>query len=701
MLFMFFLPPAKCEAINIFAIPNDNHYHSHLLRRVLASTQILCLFLMSAISKGLSMFLSEALLDKNISAKIAALVVGSCLLTAQLSFAGDVYEMSKVVVSAKAPVDATKFAGSVTVITADDIRAAGATTVTEVLESTPGVQLVVTGNNSAKVPQLRGQDTDQVLVLVNGKRLPNTDRNLPFAPGYRYNWVPVANIERIEVIRGPGSSLYGADALAGVINIITREASSEWHGSLSLYSKQADSDSSGDEEGVSLAASGTLGESVDLSLAAETTNVDPIFDNNKLLTLKSERETKNFQADIGIDLSDSDRLQVGFLYGNEEGRDIDSGFSGVSSSDLDIQRRRGALDYETTWGDFSINTGLATSNADVVEGTSVWKITEDNTFFDLQGQLTDEQYLSAGITYRKEEADRNDRIIFNDTINATTLFLQNVIDVGNENKLTLGVAYDMHSKYDNEISPKVNWFSQISPAWGFKVGYGESYLAPSLREGSAAYIVSAGPTRTYVGNDDLQPETSKTVELGFTYSSDNSTGAITVFKTKTEDLIGLVDTVDNSGFFPVTTAEYNNVDEALVQGIETEWAFYSKSKHTKMDLSYTYLDTEDRSATNLGKELTDRSKHAAKINLRHTLPQWNVHLDGGFRYVGKQFTDAANTAAIDAYSVADVGIAKTLFSDVQLRFGIENVGNRRVVDSGSNELLQEGRAYKFTLSSQF
>ncbi|MFT5420060.1 MAG: outer membrane receptor for ferrienterochelin and colicins [Candidatus Endobugula sp.] len=632
---------------------------------------------------------------------IVALMLGSSLLTAQLSFAGEVYEMSKVVVSAKAPVDATKFAGSVTVIDAADIRASGASTVTEVLESVSGVQLVVTGNNSTKAPQLRGQATDQVLVLVNGKRLPNTDRNLPFAPAYRYNWVPVANIARIEVIRGPGSSLYGADALAGVINIITREAESEWHGNLSLYTKQADGNAGGDEEGVSVAASGALGESMDLSLAAETTHVDAIFDDANALTLKSEKETKNFQADIGIDLSENDRLQVGVLYGDEEGRDIDNGFSGVNTTESDVQRRRSSIDYSTKLGSFAANVGLASSNADVIEGTSVWKIDEKNVIFDMQGQLTQQQYLSAGVTYRKEAADRNDSVVFSDSINAATLFLQDVINVGDDNTLTLGVAYDNHSKYDNEVSPKVNWFSQLSPAWGFKAGYGESYLAPSLREGSAAYIVSAGPTRTYIGNDELQPETSKTVELGFTFSDESTIGSITVFKTKTEDLIGLTDTVDNSGFFPVTTAEYNNIDEALIQGVETEWAFYSDSKDTKVNLSYTYLDTEDRSAANVGKELTDRSKHSAKINLRHELPKWGVHLYGGVRYIGKQYTDAANTAEIDAYSVADIGIAKTLFSDVQLRFGIQNIGNKRVIDTGSTELLQESRAYKFTLSSQF
>ena len=130
------------------------------------------------------------------------------ILVVSTSVVGDntTYEMDKVIVLAKAPVDAAKFTGSVSVVTSEETRASGATTVSEVLETTPGIQLVVTGSNSSRPPQMRGQATEQV--LVNGKRLPNTDRNITFAPALRYSWLSVANIERIEIIRGPASSLY-------------------------------------------------------------------------------------------------------------------------------------------------------------------------------------------------------------------------------------------------------------------------------------------------------------------------------------------------------------------------------------------------------------------------------------------------------------------------------------------------------------
>ncbi|MFQ3190240.1 MAG: outer membrane receptor for ferrienterochelin and colicins [Paraglaciecola sp.] len=610
------------------------------------------------------------------------------------------YEMDRVIVSAKAPVDAAKFAGSVSVVTSEEIRASGATSVTEVLESTPGIQLVVTGSNSTQAPQIRGQSTEQVLVLVNGKRLPNTDRNIPFAPALRYNWVPVANIDRIEIIRGPASSLYGADALAGVINIITREANEKWSGSVSLYGKQTDSANGGDGEGISLAAAGPLTDSIDLGVAVESRSRDAIFDKDKIATIQSQNKTNNLQADLGFDINETDRLKLGVLYGTEKGEDIDNGFFGIGTIPLDVKRRLASIDYTTRLGTFDTSIGIVASNSDVEEGTAIWKIKENNVSIDLQGELNKQHYLSYGIQYREEDVDRNDTTVFNEKINATTLFVQDVINVTTASTLTLGLAYDVHSKYDNEASPKINWFTQLSPIVGIKMGYGESYLAPSLREGSSAYVVSAGPTRTYIGNDDLQPETAKTVEAGLTFNQKNSTGSITLFRTEVDNLITTISTVA-SGFPPVTTSEYNNVNEALLQGVETEWSFYNDSRSKKLNLSYTYLDAKNRSGEDKGNQLTDRAQHIAKINYFQKLPFAGLNLDTGVRYLGKQYTDTKNTKQIDAYAVGDIGLSKVLYKDLQLRFGIDNVTNKIMLDEAASELIEEGRSYRLTLSSTF
>ncbi len=109
---------------------------------------------------------------------------------------------------------------TVTVITSDDIKKTGATNLTEILESVPGVHINTNAFGDRPLVHMRGTGSFQTLLMVNG----NETRDLMWAFGIFWKGIPVSAIERIEVIRGPGSALYGADASAGVINVITKTA---------------------------------------------------------------------------------------------------------------------------------------------------------------------------------------------------------------------------------------------------------------------------------------------------------------------------------------------------------------------------------------------------------------------------------------------------------------------------------------------
>jgi len=600
-------------------------------------------------------------------------------------------KLNTIIVSAKAPVNETTFAGSVTVISADEIAASGASNLTDVLSTATSVQLVSTGRNPSPAPQIRGLDAEQTLILVNGKRIPNTDRTVPSSPAYRYGLVPLANIEKIEIIRGPASSLYGADALAGVINIITKKATSDWSGSISFYDEKTDGTNSKGGHGVSLSTSGSLGENADLLVSVESSDTDPILDDNNLGSLQSGREVENFQVDLGIDLASNDRLEFGVLSSDEEGTQFNS--SGVESDSTDVSNKIFTLEYFTELAGFDTSFSGVSGKAEVLEGTKVWTVDENDLSIDSQGRLNESNYLSVGINYRTEEAERDDTTTFNDKINATTLFAQDVVKISDSSDITIGLALDNHSKYGSEASPKLSWVTQITPILGVKAGYGESYLAPSLSQGSSAYVVSAGPTRQYIGNDDLKPETAKTAEFGFTFQQKNSTGAITVFRSEVDDLITTVETVSGS----VTTAEYNNVNSSVLQGLEVTWSLFNDSQSRKLNLSYTYLDTEDKST---GKELTNRADHLAKANYFHKSVFAGFDMDAAARYVGDQFTNTNNTEVIDAYFVADLGISKKIFEETTIRFGINNLTDK-VVSNSSDDLLESGRSYKLSLTSNF
>lgn len=600
-------------------------------------------------------------------------------------------QIDSIIVSAKAPVDEAAFAGSVTVITKEEIQASGATDVKDVLASTPSVQLVVTGSSPSKAPQIRGQNAERALILINGKRIPNTDRNIARAPAFRYNLVPLANIEKIEIIRGPASSLYGADALAGIINIITHEASSEWSGAVNFFNEQTDTVNGGNSHGVSFSASGLLTDSVDLLIAAESTITDAILSDEDASSIQSEKEVSNLQLDLGINLSAEDRVKFGVISANEEGSDFDS--TGAEETPIDVTNRIITAEYFTTLAGFDSVFSAVSGKSELLEGSGVWDIVENGVALDLQGQLSDKNYLSYGVNYREESVERDDTVVFSDDIQATTFFLQDVLDITANSSITLGFAYDIHSKYDDEVSPKLNWFTQLSPAVSFKMGYGESYLAPSLREASSQYIVNAGPSRRYVGNDDLQPETAKTFETALTFQQSAYSSSISLFRSEVEDLISTIDS-DSGG---VTIAEYNNVDEALLQGLELTWSLYTANRSKKLDFSYTFLDTEDLET---GKELTDRSTHLAKLNYFHKSAVLGFDLDTAMRYVGKQYTNADNTEELEDYIVADIGVNRELAKGTSLRVGINNLTNRIILNS-NDQLLESGRSFKFALTANF
>lgn len=154
--------------------------------------------------------------------------------------------------------DVSKAPASMTVITKEELEARQYNDITDVLRNTPGV--VISGAGSAQTVSIRGMSSSYTLFLVNGKRQSSKDVN-PNGDdsGFEKNILPpIASIERIEVIRGPASTLYGSDAMGGVINIITKKVSDEWSGTAELGTVLQDSNNSGDIKNASVYLTGPL-----------------------------------------------------------------------------------------------------------------------------------------------------------------------------------------------------------------------------------------------------------------------------------------------------------------------------------------------------------------------------------------------------------------------------------------------------------
>src|SRR5690606_38113463 len=122
---------------------------------------------------------------------------------------------------------------SVTVVTGEELRRRPVQDLASAVEGTPGIQLTGLGLGRRGI-SIRGMQPDHSLILVDGMRISNSASAVQHSD-YELGWVPAEAIERVEVVRGPMSSLYGSEALGGVVNIITRRATDEWRGSFSTF----------------------------------------------------------------------------------------------------------------------------------------------------------------------------------------------------------------------------------------------------------------------------------------------------------------------------------------------------------------------------------------------------------------------------------------------------------------------------------
>ncbi|EAR59453.1 probable TonB-dependent receptor [Oceanospirillum sp. MED92] len=464
-------------------------------------------------------------------------------------------QQDQMVITAKAPVTEADFAGSVTTVTAEEIQLSGATNILEAIQMVPGISVnsvssQASGRNGISI---RGMENNHTLILIDGRRISDTDTNVPFSD-FQYNWVPLVAVERIEVVRGPMSNLYGSSALGGVINIITTNADKEWSTTVEAQLSKVDLGNGGDAKDFSLATSGTLGDSVDLSFAIEQQDSDA-FQNSfpsGSSANKEGKDSRNLILKAGFNISENTRLGFNIVDSDDDRTQYPDTLS------YTIKRNQTGLELSNSINGFDINTNIyrSTSDNDIESQAYVHKLEENVATVDLGGQLNEQHFLTAGVEYSNEEYhkdyDSTSSFEFKDKFKSWSAFAQDRFDLSDELTLTWGARYDDHQRFGNALSPKayLNW--DISDAWQIKTGYGEGFKAPAVKDASDAYNFeytyptafggpggspSAFQRNVFLGNSDLKEETSRTIEFGADYSQGKLNGGFTLFHSKVKDLI--------------------------------------------------------------------------------------------------------------------------------------------------------------------
>ncbi len=592
---------------------------------------------------------------------------------------------------------------SVTVITREDLETRNATDLLDAVRGTPGVTLSPRQVGGRKTISLRGLEGKHTLTLIDGRRISPSDDVVGHSD-YQYGWMPIAGIERIEIIRGPMSTLYGSEALGGVINIITRPPEDHWIGTASVSgSGLINDEKGGGGQDLSVFAAGPVGERLNLRLLGETSrkSATPDPDDKRYSEIEGH-ESRSVGIGATLKLTGKQTLEADWNDGHEERFYDDVATTGAKQryeNRYFIERSQGHL----TWrGDFDGWRGqvrayrseidITNRRTNGVAATRPQNLS-DNVVDGFAALTLGDHLLTVGGEWREEKLENAGLIGGKDDATHKAVFAQDEFALARNLTLTAGVRVDDHEFFGSETSPRAYLVWEAAPGLIVKGGYGHAFKAPTLKQISPSYIGSEGP-HTFMGNGDLKPETSDSVEIGATWSQGPLSLRGTLFYTWVDDLITyrLINTQPGP---PVRrTYIYDNVNEARIGGLEGGFT-WDITQALAWNTDITLLRTEDKST---GKELDDRPNASIASRL-----DWDAGNDWSARF-GLEYTGTQNSAGahLPAYTLWNVSIGKRIDKTFSLRAGINNLTDVRLADKSADfGYAEDGRTLYVTLRAVF
>ena len=595
---------------------------------------------------------------------------------------------------------------SVTVISRDDLSMRPVQDLEDALRGTPGLQFTGIGLTRRGV-SIRGMGSEHTLVLVDGQRINNAAGAVAHAD-FDLGWVPVEAIERIEVIRGPMSSLYGSEALGGVVNVITRRATDAWHGAAQVNGGIREDGRAGQTHQLGIYAGGPLVPGLlGLTLSGETRRRQetPFHDDPSLSEIEG-RDAYNADIRLSWTPDSAQRIDLSYASGLED-RWRDTRSAGRAPVDYEssdrIERERYSLAHrgDWTWGSSTLrayrNTLERTNRYThgVIPASPRQELTDDILDGSLSLPMGDMHLVTLGGEWRREQLEDGGFATGEAQSIHRALFLQNELQFNPTWSLVLGNRFDQHEAYGWHNSPRVYLVHHMNDALTIKGGGGRGFKAPSLKQLSPGYsAIGAGGMFRIFGNPDLEPEINTTYEINADYQADGWSLSAGVFQNKVRGLIQTI-CVSNCGVRGAEIRNYDNVEEARIRGLELGGSL-DLSSSLRWELNYSYLDAIDRSAD---RRLRDRARHLANTRLQWTpTPAFTGQLRG--EYVGSQLTYASDTAyAVPAYRLWHLELTQRITDSLSIRGGIENLTDEDFSDASNHFTFAEpGRTYHVGLS---
>lgn len=631
---------------------------------------------------------------------VALLAVTSCSVLANIE--EDSVNQEVMVVTASAHNQSVELApATIEVLDQSDIELTAYRDLTSVLGNMSGVQISDLGIGNKGI-SIRGLDSSQTLILINGQRASGSD-NLINHGNYALQGIPPGNIERIEVIKGPLSALYGSNALGGVINVITKKPTNEWQSQLNMGVGTL-TRSGGNNYNAQISSAGALIEDkllLDFSVSHQ--NFDEVAGRRpNSRSDQSANETNNVQTRFHYLANEDHTLNFGF-----EGTQVRTGQLVVPGGN-NVWMENEADEFRISLGHEGFY-GWGSSEVKAYHNNFSQKNIRDDgrngNPHDLEETVVDgfvrtqvgNHELVFGGTYMNQKlttpgfSDSN-----SESANQGALFAQDEIALTSTIDLLLGVRMDHHEAFGSHVTPRAYIVYQPSQSWIIKGGYGEGFSAPNLTQMSDNYFNSdPGHPNDVRGNGDLKPEENAAFELSVNYDSIVWGAGLTAFHNNVTNLIDL-QCIDNCGVGDRPVNQYQNVDKARLQGIEAN-AYWQILPTLNLDANTTFLDAEDRTTN---QRLEERPRWMANATVRwNATERWEVV--PRWRYIGEQ-ERRGNT--LPDYSVVDLTANVQLPQEWRVNVGVNNLFDVYLPDESENFVnyfVESGRRVFMNVTKSF
>ena len=600
------------------------------------------------------------------------------------------------------------------VITKEEIKNIHAKDVSEAIKYVPGLLIKETHGKQGSGVWIQGFNSDRVLILLNGEPMTSSTGQT-----VDLNQLNVSDIEKIEIIKGAASALYGSQAMGGVINIITSRPKNGFNSSATLELGTYGSKSAEDTPvGLFKGSASYKNSSFESSLFADYRHengiklqegyeydlpeIDRVNINGEFRTLgkhqffikprfyveKSRKPFSSFAPGVGA-------------IKEEKTEDVQKYRISVgSSSEFENSDNLKTTFFVERYIDDSYQSKLVTDYTEVTR-----KATIDMAQGDIQYDtaLNESHLLTTGVQFRyqklrqeqiKEDSNgpvHTDELGDNSSSNALEAYVQDDWFISEELELIPGVRYQYDSDFGSYTSPKLSLFytpyQEMGNRFNIRASYGNGYRAPSLKErffnfdhSYLGYMV--------LGNPNLEPESSNSYQLSAEWIGSSAYSLSVNFYYN--DIRNLIDTQKNlakSIISGLEIYEYVNVNAALTKGVEVE-ANTQFLKYFGLNGGYTYLYSEDQ---NTKKHLTQRPEHQVKATLSLKVSDTNAQVSA--IYETEQYVDSANKLTSPATTQVDFKMTQHVTKLLSVYGGVNNLLNEHADPEDSHDLRTKRPRY--------